>query len=221
MTPVHAIASIGVVVPAHNEERLIADCLASIAAAALAPSLAATSVHVVVVCDACTDQTAAIVESLGHTALRCDARNVGLARSLGAEAALARGAEWLAFTDADTIVSRDWLTSQVALQSDVVCGTVGVDDWGAYGDAMRLHFEQTYTDRDGHRHIHGANLGISAHAYRSVGGFESLANSEDVAIVAALEAAGARIAWSAAPRVVTSARTGYRASAGFGATLAR
>ena len=219
-SPLRARGAIGVVVPAHNEEDLIANCLVAIAAAARAPDVACRAVHVVVVCDACTDRTAEIVESLGHVALACDARNVGLARAIGAEAVLARGAEWLAFTDADTTVCSGWLSSQVALQCDVVCGTIGVEDWDVYGDAMRLHFERTYHDRDGHRHIHGANLGISAEAYRAVGGFASLPNSEDVAIVAALEASGAQIAWSAKPRVVTSARPVFRATAGFGATLA-
>ncbi len=208
------------VVPAHDEERLIRACLASIAVASRAPALAQTTVHVIVVCDACTDRTAEIVASLGHTALVCEERNVGRARSLGAEAVLALGVDWLAFTDADTVVCSAWLASQVALQSDVVCGTIGVDDWDVYGEAMRLHFENIYQDHDGHRHIHGANLGISARAYRGVGGFESLANSEDVAIVTALEASGARIAWSAAPRVVTSAHATYRATGSFGMTLA-
>ena len=211
---------IGVVIPAHNEERLIGDCLASVMRAAQAPCLEGAPVHIVVVCDACTDGTADIVRRMGHTALACDARNVGLARAIGADAAMARGAQWLAFTDADTVVGQRWLSSQLALRSDVVCGTIGVDDWDIYGDAMRQHFERTYRDEDGHRHIHGANLGICAAAYRRVGGFASLENSEDVAIVGALEASGARIAWSAAPRVVTSARTTFRATAGFGATLA-
>lgn len=215
-----APGSIGVVVPAHNEERLIGSCLASLVAASRAPAIAHRPVHIVVVCDACTDRTADVVASLGHVVLASDARNVGLARAIGAEAVLARGAEWLAFTDADTVVDDEWLSSQLALESDVVCGTIGVDDWDVYGEAMRLHFERTYHDHDGHRHIHGANLGISADAYRSVGGFASLPNSEDVAIVGALEASGARIAWSARPRVVTSARPVFRATAGFGATLA-
>lgn len=213
------IRTVGVVVPAHDEELLIESCLAAIDAAARTVAAAGISVHVVVVCDACTDGTKELVESLGHEAIACNARNVGVARALGAEAMLAAGADWLAFTDADTVVCSRWLATQLALDSDVVCGTIGVDDWDIYGDAMRLHFERTYTDADGHRHIHGANLGMTALAYRSVGGFESLENSEDVAIVAALEAAGARIAWSAAPRVVTSARATYRATAGFGATL--
>ena len=54
-----------------------------------------------------------------------------------------------------------------------------------------------------------------------LGGFEPLASSEDVALVRALQAVGARIAWSAAPRVVTSARSVFRAPGGFGASLLR
>jgi hypothetical protein len=60
---------------------------------------------------------------------------------------------------------------------------------------------------------------VSAEAYHRVGGFEPLASREDVALVMALQAVGARIAWSAAPRVVTSARKAFRAPGGFGATL--
>ncbi|HUD32119.1 MAG TPA: glycosyltransferase family 2 protein, partial [Variovorax sp.] len=67
--------------------------------------------------------------------------------------------------------------------------------------------------------IHGANLGVSAEAYERVGGFRPLACSEDVALVEALQASGARIAWSAAPRVTTSARADARARGGFGDTL--
>ncbi|RYY84013.1 MAG: glycosyltransferase family 2 protein, partial [Comamonadaceae bacterium] len=71
----------------------------------------------------------------------------------------------------------------------------------------------------GHRHVHGANLGVSATAYRRAGGFPALACSEDVALVEALKAMGANIAWSAAPRVSTSARANARARGGFGDTL--
>jgi hypothetical protein len=44
---------------------------------------------------------------------------------------------------------------------------------------------------------------------------------EDVALVEALRASSARIAWSRAPRVVTSVRANFKAPGGFGATLAR
>lgn len=78
----------------------------------------------------------------GHTTLICRERNVGAARALGARTALALGADWPAFTDADMVVCERWLESQLALGSDVVCRTVGVHDWHAHDDAVRLRFEQ-------------------------------------------------------------------------------
>ena len=115
----------------------------------------------------------------------------------------------------------DWISAQLAQRKDAVCGTVAVRDWGAYGETMRAHYDATYTDADCHRHIHGANLGISAKAYQQAGGFQALESSEDVALVDSLRASGASIAWSAAPRVFTSARRVFRAPGDFGATLAR
>ena len=61
--------------------------------------------------------------------------------------------------------------------------------------------------------INRANLGVAAEAYRRAGGFAPLACSEDVALVESLTAIGARIAWSAGPRVTTSGRTDARATA--------
>lgn len=119
---------------------------------------------------------------------------MGTARAVGAELALATGARWLAFTDADSVVAPEWLADQLALEADAVCGTVAVSQWGSYGARMQAHYERTYTDADGHQHIHGANLGVSAEAYRRAGGFKALASSEDVALVEALRSTGARIA---------------------------
>jgi hypothetical protein len=158
---------------------------------------------------------------MGATTISLNARNVGAARAFGAELALVAGARWLAFTDADSEVAPDWISSQLGLKADAVCGTVAVRDWGTYGNDMRSHYESTYNDADGHRHIHGANLGVSAKAYVRAGGFCPLECSEDVALVNALQASGASVAWSAAPRVFTSARRAFRAPGGFGATLAR
>jgi len=212
---------IAVIIPAHNEADLAGACVASVLAAANCPELHGEQVMVVVVADRCTDSTVEVVEALGAIALVVNARNVGIARAAGASKALSQGARWLAFTDADTMVGPDWLAAQLRQQSDAVCGTVAVDDWGDYGDAMRIHYARTYNDRDGHRHIHGANLGVCAKAYRRAGGFPPLRTSEDVALVDALIAIGANVAWSAAPRVVTSARRNFRAPDGFGATLLR
>ena len=61
---------------------------------------------------------------------------------------------------------------------------------------------------------------MSAAAYRSVGGFASLPNSEDVAIVGALEASVPASRGARSRASSTSARPVFRATAGFGATLA-
>lgn len=212
---------IAAIVPAHNEEEQIRTCLIALRTAAQCLRLRGEQTVVIVVLDACTDGTRSIAHSMGATTIALNDRNVGAARALGAQFALAAGARWLSFTDADTQVAPDWISAQLAQRRDAVCGTVAVRDWGTYGDAMRDHYDATYTDFDGHRHVHGANLGLSARAYERAGGFRPLQSSEDVALVESLKASGASIAWSAAPRVFTSARREFRAPAGFGATLAR
>lgn len=213
---------LGIVIPAHNEERVIRDSVRAAIEAARHPDLKGEPVDVLVVLDSCTDATAVLAAQAGARTVSVKVRNVGVARAVGAEALLAHGARWLAFTDADTVVSASWLVDQLAQEADAVCGSVGVEDWsphGVHADLLHAHFLETYSDRDGHRHIHGANLGVSSEAYRRAGGFKHLACSEDVAFVAALEATGARIAWSAAPRVVTSARREARAVGGFADAL--
>lgn len=212
---------IAAIVPAHNEADHIGACVRSLQRASRCRRLNGEPVIVVVVLDECTDATGAIARDAGALVLSVRARNVGTARAAGAEFALDVGARWLAFTDADSVVAPEWLADQLDLHSDAVCGTVAVRHWGAYGARMQQHYERTYTDADGHRHIHGANLGVSASAYRRAGGFKALTSSEDVALVEALGQTGARIAWSARPRVETSARKTFRAPLGFGATLLR
>lgn len=196
-------------------------CLQALQCAARCERLNGEAVMLVVVLDDCTDASGAIARESGAVVLSIQARNVGTARATGAQFALDVGARWLAFTDADSLVAPDWLAAQLELHSDAVCGTVAVRHWGAYGARMQQHYERTYTDADNHRHIHGANLGVSADAYRRAGGFKALTTSEDVALVDALRSTGARIAWSARPRVETSARQTFRAPLGFGATLLR
>lgn len=211
---------IGIVVPAHDEEERIAACVRSLRHAAAHPGLAGEPVEIIVALDACQDQTGALARQLGARTVELSARNVGLARQAGAKVALTCGARWLAFTDADSVVAPDWLAAQLALDAEVVCGTIAIEDWGVYGERMSRHFDLTYSDTDDHSHIHGANLGVSAEAYARAGGFAGLPTGEDVALVEALRASRARIAWSRAPRVVTSVRPNFKAPGGFGATLA-
>ena len=213
---------LGIVIPAHNEKDTIAACVSAARAAGRHPGLAGEAAEVVVVLDGCSDATGFLAAQAGAMTVSVRARRVGTARAAGAALMLARGARWLAFTDADTLVAPDWLVDQLSLGADAVCGTVGVDDWSPHGehaDLLHAHFLATYHDHDGHRHVHGANLGISADAYRRAGGFRHLDCSEDVDLVRALQSTGATVAWSAKPRVVTSARKEARASGGFAHAL--
>ena len=210
---------LAVVIPAHNEETMIAQCLHSVIGSSHHPALNAESVKIFVVADDCIDQTASIAAAMSIHVLHVEHHNVGAARATGAAAALLAGARWLAFTDADTTVPRDWLALQLACNAEVVCGVITIDDWSMHDQAVRDDFITTYRNASGHRHIHGANLGIAASAYKRVGGFQSCTSNEDVGLVEALISADATIAWSADVRVTTSARLDSRAPKGFGEAL--
>ncbi|HEY1611930.1 MAG TPA: glycosyltransferase family A protein [Paraburkholderia sp.] len=213
---------IGVAIPAHNEADRLARCLRAASIAAARHHLhSGEPVRIVVVLDACTDGSDAICAAFDVETIEISARNVGVARARGAAHLLDAGAAWLAFTDADSTVAPDWLDEQLALGVDAVCGAVDVDDWSEHPSHARDAFSSRYLAADGHRHVHGANLGVSASAYRRAGGFEPLECAEDVALVCALLASGARVAWSARPRVVTSGRSIGRVRGGFADTLAR
>lgn len=211
---------LAVVIPAHDEEQHLGACLQAVARAAACPALGGEPVRVIVALDDCRDASARIAAEHGAQRVRLRARNVGRARALGAARALAQGARWLSFTDADSLVAPDWIAAQLAEGAQCVCGTVEVADWAGFDPRVRSSYDAAYRDTCGHRHIHGANLGVCAQAYRQVGGFAPLPAHEDVALVRALQAGGARIAWSSRPRVRTSARQDYRAPEGFGAYLA-
>ncbi|MHC8395013.1 glycosyltransferase family 2 protein [Pseudomonas sp. LB3P93] len=208
---------IGILIPAHNEEDLLGDCLEAALLAAQHELLDGETVEVLVVLDSCTDRSSEVVSAYPVHSLAIEARNVGQARAAGARFLLERGVRWISCSDADSRVAQDWLVAQLALDVDAVCGTVTVDEWHeSIDESAQIRFHQNYQARDGHRHIHGANLGISADAYQRAGGFEPLACDEDVQLVRQLERCGANIAWSHRPQVLTSARLDSRARGGFG-----
>jgi glycosyltransferase involved in cell wall biosynthesis len=240
---ISAIAAVGVIVPAHNEQDLLPSCLASVRRAAHA--LPGTPVHLVVVADDCRDQTARAARRGGASVVTIGARNAGAARAAGAREVLRRTGHldpanvWLATTDADTHVPACWLQQQARYAGqgwDAIVGTIRVADWSGYPPAMRSLFRERYerepyepdepnepgdTGARQHTHVHGANLGFRASAYLRAGGFPALATAEDHALVGALTAAGGRVLRTRALPVITSARRDSRAPKGFGHYLAQ
>jgi glycosyltransferase involved in cell wall biosynthesis len=217
------IQAVGVVVPAHDEEELLPACLAALRAAA--GPLAGLPVHLVVVADACTDQTARLARAGGAQVVEIDARRVGAARAAGVSDVLhrTRGCDparlWLASTDADTLVPPDWLARQLGYARhgwEAVVGTVTVSDWSGHPGHVPELFAARYAHAGGpHPHVHGANLGLTGAAYLAAGGFPAWRTGEDHALVRALAASGRRILRTAELTVVTSARRHARAPQGF------
>lgn len=209
---------IGVVVPARNEARGIERCIASIRHAA---THVREDVLVIVVADACTDGTAAISERRADAVLTTTAGCVGAARHQGSQRAIEAGCRWLAHTDADGRVPSSWLKTQLDAKADLFCGTVALGRSRWLSRAARERYAIAYHPFDDHRHVHGANLGISADAYRRLGGFAPMRAHEDVDLVERAQQSGLFIAWSAAAPVETSARLRTRAPEGFGSYLMR
>jgi glycosyltransferase involved in cell wall biosynthesis len=222
------IDSVGIVVPAHDEEDLLPACLAALhEAAGAAAAERGVSVRIVVAADACSDGTAALARGAGATVVEISDRNVGGARAAGL-GELLRGDRpkaglWLATTDADSVVPPNWLTEQLRHADqgwEAVVGTVAVADWTGHAPATAIEFAREYgVWRGWHPHVHGANLGFTAPAYLTAGGFPPLRTAEDHALVSAMHAQGRRVLRAPDLQVVTSARRRYRAPEGFGQHL--
>jgi glycosyltransferase involved in cell wall biosynthesis len=223
------IRRLAVIVPAANEEQTIASCLASIAAARvhLARSPAAdVQVQVIVVLDNCQDQTAVIAARFpGVRPVMISAGRVGAARHAGARAAIASAPParelWLANTDADCAVPRDWLSFMVAearRDTQVVLGTVLPGP--GLPAAMKAVWLGRHHLREGHPHVHGANFAIRADTYLRLGGWQPLTRGEDVDLARRAASGGhLRITRTASIPVVTSSRTAARAPGGFASYL--
>jgi glycosyltransferase involved in cell wall biosynthesis len=223
-----SIRRVMVVVPAHNEARHIGHCLSALRAAA---RCVAVPVEILVVCDACHDDTARRCAEVGVPSVHIQAGCVGVARQVGIAKLLGDDEEhprstWLANTDADSVVPVTWLRDQIAFAEagmDAVVGMVSLQ--GRERPGLRRAFNLQYRQRVGsngrHRHIHGANLGVRASAYLTVGGFAPLSNHEDVRLVRALEGRGYRIARPDWITVETSERLVGKCDQGFAAYLSR
>lgn len=208
------IRHVGVVIPARDEEALIARCLTAVAEAVRAVDV---TVSVVVVADGCLDRTAEIARGFpGVRVLEIESSNVGAAREAGARAAVELGAEWLANTDADSVVPPNWLVEQLALAAvgaDIVVGTVR-PDFSELTAAQIEAWQASHTPGEPNGHVHGANLGVRTASYLAAGGYRALPEHEDVDLVDRLSEVGSVVA-SDAGEVITSARLFGRTPGGY------
>lgn len=221
--------SVGIVIPAQNEEDTIEACIESILDSCRYANL--KDYRIVIAADSCTDLTTVRARRALADAgelLECEANSAGTARRLGVEAILrfyqkkAASRIWLANTDADTIVPQDWLAVQLALAHSGVTGIAGIVLLQENGAAAAHElYRRTYlTAADGtHSHVHGANLSMRADAYLDAGGWSHRPLAEDHCLWQRLRRRGWRLSSPVSSVVVTSARLDGRAAGGFADTL--
>ena len=125
--------SVSVVIPAHNEEKLIAETLGQ-----LFDVLAELRIdhEIIVVNDDSTDQTAAIAENSGAVVLNVKFRNIGAVRNAGAKSAKNK---YLVFVDADTLVPLATIQATIdALESGITGGGAMVE----LADGPSIHWSK-------------------------------------------------------------------------------
>jgi cellulose synthase/poly-beta-1,6-N-acetylglucosamine synthase-like glycosyltransferase len=221
------ITSVGIVIPARNEQTTISPCLLAVRAAlAAAPPTVRTAVCVVL--DRCTDGTGDIVAACAPNVdivVNRAPHTVGTIRDLGVRRVLSSLGDraeqtWLLNTDADSVVPAQWLAHHLSYAdrgAQAVAGLATIADWRGHDETTRRRYDDLVAKlRHGrwHEHVYGANLGVRADAYLAVGGFAAVSTGEDQDLWNRLENAGMSLARPTDRPVVTSGRTQGRAVGG-------
>jgi glycosyltransferase involved in cell wall biosynthesis len=241
MSEVQVVDAI-VVIPARDEAQMIPECLKALAR----QTIGRDRFEVVVVADACADDTAAVglawAKRLGMKLRTLDGpgRGSGPARRLGMNAAaerllsIDRPDGLIATTDADSRPAADWLERQLqhlASGSEAVAGLIELDPAEAsmlpdavlrrraVDAAARLEALRRREPGAAHHHFAGSSLGVTAAVYQRVGGLEPLPSLEDEAFQRRLANNGIPVRHAADVRVRTSARVDSRAHRGLGVDL--
>lgn len=220
-------------IPARDEADSIAACLASVIAAAAA---APVPVHVSVADDGSVDGTGTRASSCLDRTRHVTSQVVsgrfgtaGAARAAALDAGLAAvetspGAVWLATTDADSVVARDWIATHVAWADaglDAVAGLVDVS-WRDHQRTLARRFVAARAVAGtgiGHRHVHGANLGVRGDRWVEVGGCGLRDDGEDGELWRRLHSSGAATMGVPDLAVQTSGRLQGRVPRGFSGYL--
>jgi glycosyltransferase involved in cell wall biosynthesis len=178
MTPAPDNPAVSVIVPARNEALHIQACLQSLADQTGAPAF-----EIIIVDNASTDATAALVQAFIHghpdftiRLLHQPTPGRGGARALGFSAA---HGQLLLSTDADTTVPPNWVATLAAALSNTksvaVTGTCQIIDCPPLANWLYKWLQPVihtiYRLFMGHWWLTGSNFGIKRAAYEASGGF--------------------------------------------------
>ena len=103
-----SLVTVSVIIPAHNEEKLLGATLRTLAASAAASG---EPYEIIVVDDSSTDRTAEVARDHGARVVAVNVRQIAAARNAGAREA---SGELLVFVDADTLVPDAVLRQAIA-----------------------------------------------------------------------------------------------------------
>ena len=176
--------SISVIIPAYNEERYLADTLASLQAAERFLRVrSVVPVEVLVVDNGSTDRTTEVAWAHGVLVVEERQRNIARVRNAGAEAA---GHDLLVFLDADTLVPEELLFRVARAMADTTCVGGAVDNLYRYdgGLVMRAYLSSWRVVGRLARFGMGACQFSRRDAFEALGGYdETLHVAEDIDFV--------------------------------------
>lgn len=160
---------LSIVIPAFNEERLIARCLQSISASLVANFTPGFTSEIIVVDNNSTDNTANLARQAGAQVVFEPINQIGRARNAGAAEATG---DWLLFVDADSVLNPGLLADILRLIEDgksVGCGSTlqmqGLPLWANWTLQLWTGMSILF------RWAAGALVVCRSDAFRDVGGF--------------------------------------------------
>jgi len=200
--------TISVIIPALNEEKYLPQTFASVKKMNRQPD------EIIVVNAQSEDKTAEIATSFGAKIVSVDRRSIGYSRQKGLEAATG---DIVAFTDADTILPSNWLSTIAGfIENDQVVGVFGgfrVPD-GPWWYRLYINGVQPFTNTLTYAIFKipiatGQNMAFIRKNALSAGGFpEDFKIAEDIEIARRVMSTGP-IVFSQQFYVVASGRRGY------------
>ena len=174
------------VIPAHNEEPMLAATLTAIHSAATACTI---KYEVVVADDASTDRTAQIADELSARVVSVQHRQIAATRNSGARAS---DGEMIVFVDADTLINENVLRAAlVAVDNGAIGGGAAVRFDGEVPLYARVLIPWMSATMRWTRLAAGCFVFCTRPAFEAAGGFdERLFGAEELALSIALKKLG-------------------------------